>query len=206
MDQNRGLWIGVAVVIVLILLGLWWMSSSQPQTPTGGQTGTTTGTQTGGGGMTTGSNFVTTERRSSSNVADIVGSISGTSAFASLFASTGVRATIQGVGPYTIFVPTDGAFSLLPSGTIANMSAEEKKRLVQHHVISGKAIDPDAIQTGQVQALSKDMLNFEVSSTDRTARVNSAFFIKAYQGRNGVVYLISSVLLPPAPNPANTPR
>ena len=109
----------------------------------------------------------------------------------------GIKATIQGVGPYTVFVPTDGAFSLLESGTIANMSAAEKKRLVQYHVVSGRAIDPDAVKSGQIMALSKDVLNFEVSTTDKTARVNNSFFIKAYQGRNGIVYLVSAVLLPP---------
>lgn len=201
MNDNKGLWVGGAVLVIAVLLGLWWFSAYQAPGNGGNNVNDEQSTGTNGEqGSTGGGGIVSLERRTSSSVADIVASLGGTAAFSTLFSSTGVKSTIQGVGPYTIFVPTDGAFSLLPSGTIANMTAAQKKRLVQYHIISGKAIDPDAIKSGQVQALSKDMLNFEVSSTDRTARVNSAFIIKAYQGRNGMVYLISAVLVPPQPS------
>ncbi|KKW20118.1 MAG: Beta-Ig-H3/fasciclin [Parcubacteria group bacterium GW2011_GWA2_51_10] len=195
MNDNKGVWIGAAILVVLALLGLWWLSTRQQSGPLGvesGNGGEIPALESRGMG-----DFVSTERRTSTNVADIAAGISGASTFASLFSSTGIKATIQGVGPYTVFVPTDGAFSLLESGTIANMSAAEKKRLVQYHVVSGRAIDPDAVKSGQIMALSKDVLNFEVSTTDKTARVNNSFFIKAYQGRNGIVYLVSAVLLPP---------
>lgn len=146
---------------------------------------------------------VSTTNRASSDVASIASNIAGASTFASLFASTGVKATITGKGPYTIFVPTDGSISLLAPGTIQNLSAAEKKRLVQYHIISGRAVDPSAIETGFMTALSGDVLNFEISDTDETARINNSFVVKAYKGSNGVVYLISAVLFPPTPHQTN---
>ncbi|MCR4333619.1 MAG: fasciclin domain-containing protein [Patescibacteria group bacterium] len=195
--NNKGLWLVVGIIVLAILA--WWLWSGSQE---GGFLGTingqvSTSTNLGGeGGMAAQSGTVSTARRAS-DVASIASSISGASTFASLFASTGVKAAITGPGPYTIFVPTDGAISLLSSGTISGMSAAEKKRLIEYHVISGRAVDPAGIERGSLQALSGDALNFEVSDLDETARVNSAFAIKAYQGTNGVVYLISGVLLPP---------
>jgi uncharacterized surface protein with fasciclin (FAS1) repeats len=184
-------WVWGAVVLVLVGLGVWLLSQSSVDVPlekSESGTGTTTVFAPSRVGIT---------KRPSSDVASIVASLGGTSQFQALLQSTGVNATLRGTGPYTVFVPTDGAFSLLAQGTISNMSAAEKRRLAQYHVVSGRAIDVEALETGTIAALSKDMLNFDISDTDEIVRVNSAFIIKAYQGKNGVVYLISGVLLPP---------
>jgi uncharacterized surface protein with fasciclin (FAS1) repeats len=87
--------------------------------------------------------------------------------FNQLLSQTGVINSISGKGPYTVFVASDGAFSRLPPGTINNMSATQLKRTMQYHVVSGKALDVDAIESGQIQALSRDMINFQVDTTKR---------------------------------------
>lgn len=189
-----------ALVVVLAIAFLWQsatnggMASLLGNHPTVATSTTDTQTTTG---------KVSTTIRASSDVASIASHIVGASTFASLFASTGVKATITGKGPYTIFVPTDGSISLLAPGTIQNLSAAEKKRLVQYHIIKGRAVDPAGIETGFMTALSGDVLNFDVSDIDETARINNSFVVKAYKGSNGVVYLISAVLFPPAPHQTN---
>lgn len=137
-----------------------------------------------------------TKSRTRSTVVEVAKSLSGTSQFNALFKSTGVAASITGAGPYTIFVPTNGAFSQLPPGTITKMSTAQKLRFMQYHVIAGRMIDSEAQVAGTVQALSGDALNFSFG-VDRIPLVNSAIFIEKYQASNGVVYLIDNVLLPP---------
>lgn len=203
MQNNKTFWVGAVVVIVVGALLFWWASSglplstwigtitnrsattTTPTTPQGQQN-----TNTNGGG----NNVVRTEQ----DVASIVASLSGASTFKSLFTSTGVAATInpRSESDYTVFVPTDGAISQLTRGTITNLSATEKKRLVQYHVVSGRAIDVEALTAGQVQALSGDMLNFSFAA-NRIPMVNSAIIVTEYEGTNGTVYLIDNVLLPP---------
>lgn len=134
--------------------------------------------------------------RTRSTVVEVAKSLSGTSQFNALFKSTGVAASITGPGPYTIFVPTNGAFSQLPPGTITKMSTAQKLRFMQYHVIAGRAIDSEAQVAGTIQALSGDALNFSFG-VDRIPLVNSAIFIEKHQASNGVVYLIDNVLLPP---------
>ncbi len=197
------MWIGFIAIVVVAALGLWWVSSRQPidtSTDTGnGATATTTasgGTTGATGTGTTGTGRAVTT--SNKDVASIVAGLSGASQFQSLFASTGVGATInpKSTSKYTIFVPTDGSVSQLPAGTISGLSAAEKKRLVQYHVVSGRAIDADAQVAGQIQALSGDALNFQYG-TNKIPMVNSAIVIAQYNGTNGTVYVIDNVLLPP---------
>ncbi|MFA7309665.1 MAG: fasciclin domain-containing protein [Candidatus Paceibacterota bacterium] len=205
MDTNKGVWTGLIVIVVIAALGLWWLSSRQPvDTSTDISTSTATGANgaAGGTGATGAGTGNTTGRpvtNSNSDVASIVAGLSGTSEFSALFKSTGVAATIvpQAGGKYTIFVPTNGAFSQLPAGTISKMTSAEKKRLVQYHVVSGRAIDTNAQVAGQIQALSGDALNFSYGA-NRIPMVNSSIVIAQYNGSNGTVYLIDNVLLPPA--------
>lgn len=134
--------------------------------------------------------------RSDSKVVSTAQHLSGASQFIALFKSTGVADKLTGKGPYTIFVPTNGAFSQLPRATLSGMTAAQKLRFVQYHIIVGRAIDAQAQVTGTVQALSGDALNFSFGA-DRIPMVNSAIFIEKHTAGNGVVYLIDNVLLPP---------
>ena len=203
--NNKVLYISIGVLVLLVAGALLWQTAAN----NGGMANllgthpmdtSATSTDTTG---TSGNSKVSVTTRASSDVATIASNLAGASTFASLFASTGVKATITGKGPYTIFVPTDGSISLLAPGTIQNLSAAEKKRLVQYHIISGRAVDPSIMETGFMTALSGDVLNFDISDVDQTARINNSFVIKAYKASNGVVYLVSAVLFPPEPHKTN---
>ena len=54
--------------------------------------------------------------------------------------SAGLLETLKSNGPYTVFIPTDAAFSKLPSGT-ADALMKDKKKLAQvlaYHVVPGR--------------------------------------------------------------------
>ncbi|TSC68985.1 MAG: beta-Ig-H3/fasciclin [Parcubacteria group bacterium Gr01-1014_56] len=193
MDSQNNItkWVIGAVVVLALVLGLWWFMGTQSTTQ---PVVTTSTSETSGPGQVT----ITT---TSSDVAAVVASISNGGTFASYLSSTGVGATLTGKGPYTVFVSTDGAFSRLTPGTISALSAAELKRMAQYHIVVGKRLDVDAISSGQIQALSKDTLNFQVDTTKGAVYVNSGYVLKAYKATNGIVYVINSVLLPPKPTP-----
>jgi len=130
------------------------------------------------------------------SAAYIAAHIAGATQFGTLLSSTGADAQVMGKGPYTIFVTTDGAISQLPQGTISTMTAAQKKRLVQYHIIVGRAIASQAVVAGTIQSLSGDALNFSYGS-NKIPMVNSAIMVVQYPATNGVVYLIDNVLLPP---------
>ena len=167
-NKNKDVWIGIIALIVIVGLGIWWLASNS--TPAANSTTATTTAATTTAATTTAQPPQTINRQSDTVLA-IAESLSGTSEFTSLLTSSGVSAQLRGPGPYTIFVPTNGAFSQLPNGTISGLTAAGKKRLVEYHVISGRAINGTAVSSGSVQALSGDALNFSFG-TDNIPMVN----------------------------------
>jgi transforming growth factor-beta-induced protein len=198
--KKRESWIGIVALIVVVVLALWWAAARLQINTDIGTFGmfapAEDTTQMTANGATEDGVTVSRVSRTYPDVSSIVSSLSTASQFNALYKSTGVAATIKGSTKYTIFVPTNGAFAQLAPGTIGNMTAAEKKRLVQYHVISGRAVDVDALMSGTVQALSRDELNFNYSE-DKIPMVNSAIVITQYTAKNGTVYLIDNVLLPP---------
>jgi len=205
MKENRGIWVGIIILIILAALAAWLISASQPlNTITSNETArvavpagesaapSATTTRLAAEGVARGS----VTKKSGNDVVSIVASLSGESRFDSIFVSTGVAATINAhsTSPYTIFVPVNRAFDL-PGASIASLSAAEKKRLVQYHIVSGRAIDLTAQTEGQISSLSGDSINFSYSGG--IPRINNSRVLAAYYGTNGVVYVIDAPLLPP---------
>jgi len=180
-------WVGIAVVVLIIGFGLWWLMGER--TSVSVPSNTATSTELSGAGQVQ-------VQTSPKTVNAIVSEVANGTRFAQLLASTGVGASLTGKGPYTVFVATDGAFSRLVPGTISNMSAAQLKRTIQYHIVA-KQLDVDAVNSGQVQALSRDTLNFNVDTVKGAVYVNSGYVLKAYKATNGIVYVINSVLLPP---------
>ncbi len=204
-NQNNSIfaWVAGVIVVALIVFGLWWLFQS-PSTTTGDTATTTPQVATTTVETTPTPVATATEVRTSSTVDAIVASLTNATKFAALYSSTGVSASITGKGPYTVFVPTDSAFANLSPGTLSGMTAAQTKRLVQYHVVSGKILDLDAVSSGHYTALSKDMLNFNVQSQTKLAYVNSGYTITQYKASNGIVYVISAVLVPPQTPDATT--
>ena len=87
-------------------------------------------------------------------------------------------------GPIDVFAPTNDAFGAL----LTNV-------LQYHVVVDGAVCDGDlsgAVETAQGDALTVD------GSTVTDANGNAANIVGAINAGNGVVYVIDSVLLPPA--------
>ncbi len=141
--------------------------------------------------------LVVAEDRRATTITSIAQALPDATRFGALLDSTGVAAQLKGAASYTVFVPSDRAMRLLPADLLSRMTPEELKRFVQYHVVVGRAIDVNAVDTGTIAALSKDMLNFSVQAGDQSARVNNATVLQAYKGKNGVVYLVNNVLIPP---------
>ena len=56
--------------------------------------------------------------------------------------AAGLVDALKGVGPFTVFAPTNAAFEMLPAGTVDNLLKPENKAALQavlkYHVVSGK--------------------------------------------------------------------
>ncbi|HEY5383396.1 MAG TPA: fasciclin domain-containing protein [Candidatus Paceibacterota bacterium] len=193
-------WVIGIVVVLLIIGGVWWWVMTPAQTPSPAVTNTVA-TSTNAATVPASVSLV---NKSSESVASILAGFSSDSSYASLLSSTGVGSTLSGKGPYTVFVSTDAGFNLLPPATVANMTASQRKRMAQYSIISGRALNIDAQDTGSIKTLSGDELNFSVGPGN-VVQVNSSYALQEYKASNGVVYVINQPLLPPTSKNILTP-
>ena len=108
--------------------------------------------------------------------------------------------TLQGEGPFTVFAPTDDAFTAAGIDLNALNSDEGLATLsdiLLYHVVSG-AVPSSAVTDGLVAtAVNGDDLTFTVGEG---VMVNNANVILAdVQASNGIIHVIDKVLMPPVP-------
>ena len=107
--------------------------------------------------------------------------------------------TLKGAGPFTVFAPTDEAFSKLPAGTLEDLLKPENKAKLQsilkYHVVSGRLTAMQVEKLTSAQTLDGQPLNIRV--INGTVTVNNATVTQAdIQCTNGVIHVIDTVLLP----------
>lgn len=100
-------------------------------------------------------------------------------------------------GPFTVFAPTDKAFSELPPGTLESLlkpeNQEQLVKILTYHVVPGKVLSTD-LKSGEVETVEGNTINIEVGAS---VKVNNATVIKAdVPARNGVIHVIDTVILP----------
>ena len=133
---------------------------------------------------------------------DIVDTAAKAGQFNTLVAAVkaaGLVDTLKGDGPFTVFAPTDEAFSKLPAGTVENLlKPENKDKLVAvltYHVVPGKVMSSDikgkALSVKTAQGTDID-INAEYGVKVDNATVVSADIVAS----NGVIHVIDQVVLP----------
>lgn len=107
---------------------------------------------------------------------------------------------LSAAGPFTIFAPTNEAFSMLfndlgVSG-IQDIPAETLKPILLYHVIGDNVISTE-VGKGSVPTLNADA-NIEIDIVDSKVMLNTNSQVIAVdvQGTNGVIHVINKVLIP----------
>ena len=105
--------------------------------------------------------------------------------------------TLRGQGPFTVFAPTDEAFTAAGIN-LDDYDTDEKisalADILLMHVVSGKVMSSDLTDGMEATALSGDKLSFMIGDT---VSVNDATVIIAdVPVSNGVIHVIDKVLMP----------
>jgi uncharacterized surface protein with fasciclin (FAS1) repeats len=111
--------------------------------------------------------------------------------------------TLQGAGPFTVFAPTDDAFTAAGIDLANFQTAEEKAVLTDillYHVVAG-AVPASAVTNGMLaEMVNGDKAKFTV---DGTVSINDATVTQAdVPASNGIIHVIDKVLTPPVDIPA----
>lgn len=188
-EHNSG-WLWPLIGVFAIIAFIWWVSGNQaPAAPSAGGATTTQPVAQAQKGTSA-------KPKAGTDVVSVAAGISNGTIFSSWIKSTGVASELKAGGTYTLFLPTNAAIAQLPTGTFKNLSAAGQKRFVENHIISGRVIDVNAQVSASIWTMSGDPLNFTRRAGQPTL-VGSSVIVAEYKASNGVVYVISGVLIPP---------
>ena len=116
--------------------------------------------------------------------------------------------TLSGEGPFTVFAPTDEAFTALAEAFNVEVTSllelQNLTDILTYHVVSGTVLSTDLTDGMETTALNGGTLTFTVDSMGvevGTAAVGPAMVIVAdIVTDNGVVHVIDAVLVPETPS------
>ena len=125
--------------------------------------------------------------------------------------AAGLVDTLQGAGPFTVFAPTNAAFSKLPAGTVDTLLKPENKdtltKVLTYHVVAGrmsamdlkKAIkagkgtaELNTVSGGRLWAMMKGNM---IVLKDEKGGISTVTQADVFQS-NGVIHVVDSVMLP----------
>jgi uncharacterized surface protein with fasciclin (FAS1) repeats len=125
--------------------------------------------------------------------------------------AAGLVDTLQGPGPFTVFAPTNEAFSKLPAGTVDTLLKPENKdmltKILTYHVIAGRISASDLkkeIKAGNGEASLKTVSGGTLTATIQGNHIvlkdekgdMSTVTISNVNQSNGVIHVVDTVLLP----------
>jgi uncharacterized surface protein with fasciclin (FAS1) repeats len=134
---------------------------------------------------------------------DIVDTASTAGIFGTLTAALSAANLVdvlKGEGPFTVFAPSDDAFSKLPDGTVENLlkpeNIDQLVGILTYHVVPGKIFSTD-IMMGSSSVATVQGSSVIVMKDSSSVKVNQATVVAAdIKASNGVIHVIDEVILP----------
>ncbi len=133
------------------------------------------------------------------NVVHIVDGERELATFAHAIKVSGIDDALSGKGPFTIFAPTDEAFDDLPTGKLSNLLKPENRdeliKVLKYHVVAGEFPSDELDKVRSLRTLEGQSLSIRVRSGRIYVDDAEVEGVDA-SGANGVVHVISKVLMP----------
>ena len=133
------------------------------------------------------------------SVADTLAAQPQLSTLNSLVVQAGLVDTLKGAGPFTVFAPTNEAFAKVPAKTMETLTSDPArlKAVLTYHVLPTKVMVAD-VKNGNSKTVNG--ANLALSRAGDFVTVEDALVqTPDISAINGVVHIVDSVLLPPAP-------
>lgn len=134
------------------------------------------------------------------NLVDITGSGEQFSTLAAALRQADLEATLGNPGPFTVFAPDNEAFKALPAGTLDNLMKDNSKEtlasILKFHVVPGRIRLADLEDGQKLKTVNGEELS--VTKLNGRVAVNGVELDQPdLEATNGVIHVVSQVLLPP---------
>jgi uncharacterized surface protein with fasciclin (FAS1) repeats len=138
-----------------------------------------------------------TEAATAGTVVDVAVATEGFATLVTAVTAADLAETLSGMGPFTVFAPTDAAFAALPAGVLDALLLPENKevlvKILTYHVVPASVLAAD-VTDGDVATVEGQTVKL---STADGVTVNGAKVVTAdVLASNGVIHAIDAVLVP----------
>jgi uncharacterized surface protein with fasciclin (FAS1) repeats len=125
--------------------------------------------------------------------------------------AAGLVETLESVGPFTVFAPTNEAFDKLPGGAVDNLVKPENKatltKILTYHIVAGRLSAADlwakvkagngkagltTVEGGKLTVMAKDKKLYLVDEKGGESWITIADVNQS----NGVIHVVNTVLMP----------
>jgi uncharacterized surface protein with fasciclin (FAS1) repeats len=137
------------------------------------------------------------EAATTGTVVDVAVATDGFATLVAAITAAELGETLSGMGPFTVFAPTDAAFAALPAGVLDALLLPENKevlvKILTYHVVPASVLAAD-VTDGDVATVEGQTVKL---STANGVTVNGANVVTAdVLASNGVIHAIDAVLVP----------
>jgi uncharacterized surface protein with fasciclin (FAS1) repeats len=132
------------------------------------------------------------------SLADLVNDSATFTTLKAALIATGLDLTLGAKEVFTLFAPTDEAFSKLPPGTLAKLMMPENKeklrQLLLYHVVPGKLLAAE-LKDGDLITMNGEKVKIDVED-DKIEIDETKLFSSDVMAANGVMHSVGKVLVP----------
>ncbi|WP_441000056.1 fasciclin domain-containing protein [Fodinibius sp. SL11] len=129
------------------------------------------------------------------NIVDVAVANGNFTTLVSALQQTGLDQDLQTAGPFTVFAPTDDAFSGVD---VSSLTDEQLAEILQYHVVSGNIASGDLTPPQTAEALAGGNLFITAANGEVMINDNASVTIPDVGASNGIIHVINQVLLPDA--------
>ena len=128
------------------------------------------------------------------NLIDFASEAEGFDTLLGAIDATGLTTTLQFLGPFTAFAPSDEAFEGVD---VESLSAEQLAEILTYHVIDGEVAAGDLEPTNTVPSLQGDDLFITADNGEVTVNSSASVVLPDVDDpTNGIIHVIDEVLFP----------
>ncbi|XP_066527436.1 stabilin-1 [Hoplias malabaricus] len=141
---------------------------------------------------------------SSKTIGEIITEDERFNRFVSLVDNCGAPMPLRGPGPLTVFIPTNKAVDKFRDGSLIYMLNEAKyklQELLKHHMFSKAAVTADELASmSSIQTMARQVITIKVTGKGQVLLSEKDILLetKDIVASNGIIHLVSGVLVPPS--------
>lgn len=132
------------------------------------------------------------------NIVDIAQDLGGYDILLGALETTGLTTTIQFLGPFTVFPPSDEVFQAFGIDNVEALTEDQLRDVLTYHVVSGAVESGDLEPENTVETVNGDNLFITVDGDDVVLNGSTNVVVANVPAANGVIHAVDGVLLPDA--------